>query len=284
MSFTSRTTACAALCAALTLTACAPVGPLLETLVPDAGAPASTTDPDPVPLADYDLVDRDDPFGGTEAEDYAEDFGVPEAQAVGPYSEQRVREAYLITEDFLEAVYLDQDSVFGQDDSAFTSLLGERYLDWYEENLGHEDPAQDSAGVLFHLTPGTAEPIGDVVKVNGRMWAEQAQDPYGTDYLAVRTEYTVVHPVARPGELVSVRLVTSHYGEVGFYDLGGTWDPWPGWWSASGPAHCLEEATVTPAYPDEWPRGDKPQGPARDPYALEELDPEDEECGTIQET
>ncbi|WP_116245776.1 hypothetical protein [Nocardiopsis sp. FIRDI 009] len=273
------------LAAALTLTACTPVEEVLQDLADDALEQNG--------IVILDEVDRDDPFGGTEAEDYAEGFAAPEeAEAVGPYPRARVREAHELTRELLEAVYLDQDAVFGQDNSEFTSLLTPQSLDWYLENLGHEDPELDTRDIPFNLTPGTAEPIGDVVKVDGRMWAEEASDPNGLDYLAVRTEYTIVHPVARPGEPVSVRLVTSHLGEVSFYDMGdGTWELWPSWTRFVGPAHCLpDQPTWTPAYPDEWPdpEGERPEGRPEDAYDLDNardrVADQEWECGAIEGT
>ncbi|MDT0330027.1 hypothetical protein [Nocardiopsis lambiniae] len=278
MPLTPRAVLCAALVAASTLTACAPAENLLNDVVRDVTG---------VPIT-YDEVDRDDPFGGTEAEGYDEEFVVPEAAGIGEYPADRIQEAYDVTGAFLDAVYLDRTSVFEGDDMRFRSLLAGQARDWYQENAGHEDPALDTRSLLFHLTPGTAEPIGDVVKVKGRMWAETAQDETGWDYLAVRTEYTIVHPVARPGEKVSVRLVTSHYGEVSFYDLGdGRWEAWPNWWRSAGPAHCLwDEYTFTPAYPDEMPEGERPKGWIEgDPYDLEAArDMDEQECGAIGAT
>ncbi|MEV2275353.1 hypothetical protein AB0I72_07185 [Nocardiopsis sp. NPDC049922] len=291
MSFRPRAALSAAV-AALTLTACAPFDGVLRDSVEDVLHDVATDTAPIVPTLDFDQVDRDDPFGGTDAEDYAEGFDLPdEVAAVGPYPTGRVREAYETAQDLLEAVYLNQDAVFDEDNSEFTSLLTGQALDWYLENHGNEDPLLDTRHIPFNLTPGTAEPIGDVVKVNGAMWAEEAVDEYGFDYLAVRTEYTIVHPIARPGDPVSVRLVTSHLGEVSFYDRGdGTWDVWPFWTRSAGPIHCLsDQHTLTPAYPDELPRGERPKGRPEDAYDLDnardDLESADEgECGTIQET
>ncbi|USY22524.1 hypothetical protein NE857_13465 [Nocardiopsis exhalans] len=270
-------TVCAAVSAVLALTACAPV----EDFLSDAawsGVPQN-----PVPVVDQ--VDRDDPFGGTRAEDYAEGFEAPEAASIGGHPADRVQEAYETTRDFLEAVYLEPDAVFDEDNSAFTALLTGQALDWYLEYHGHEDPELDSRGVPFNLAPGTAEPIGDVVKVDGRMWAETARDENGWDYLAVHTEYTIVHPVSRPDGSASVRLVTSHYGEVAFYDPGdGTWEAFPNWWRFVGPAHCLaEEHTFTPAYPDEGQRGERARGVPEDAYDLDNAR-DQEDCGAIRDT
>lgn len=278
MSFPTRSALCGAVSAMMFLTACAPLQDLLNETVPDT---ASST-----PVPEFDQVDRDDPFGGTEAEDYAEGFDPPEASAVGPYDEQRVQEAYETTQDFLEAVYLEQEAVFDEDNSVFTSLLTGQALDWYLEHHRHEDFELDSRHTPFNLTPGTAEPIGDVVKVNGDMWAAEAQEESGWEYLAVHTEYTIVHPIARPGEPVSVRLVTSHYGEVSFFDLGdGTWEVFPNWIRSVGPTHCLmDEHTFTPAYPDERPRGDRPKGMPEDAYDLENARGDEWGCGAIQDT
>lgn len=270
-------TLCVLVSVALPLTACAPLEDFLRDSA-RSGVPQS-----PVPVVDQ--VDRDDPFGGTEAEGYAEGFDAPEAASISDYPSDRVQEAYDITRDHLEAVYLEPDAVFGEDNSAFTALLTSQALDWYLEHHGHEDPELDSRGVAFNLAPGTAEPVGDVVKVDGRMWAETARDETGWDYLAVHTEYTIVHPVSRPGSSASVRLVTSHYGEMSFYDPGdGTWEAFPNWWRVVGPTHCLmDEYTFTPAYPDEEQRGERVRGAPENAYDLDNAR-DQEECGAIRET
>ncbi|CAL9386768.1 hypothetical protein SUDANB121_01182 [Nocardiopsis dassonvillei] len=267
---------CAAAVAATALTGCAPAERLLDDVVRDVtGYPLS-----------FDEVDRDDPFGGTEAQDYAEAFEVPEAAGIGEYPADRVQLAYDITGDLLEAVYLDEAAVFEGDDSRFRSLLDRRTREWYDEHAGHEDPVMDTRGLLFHLTPGSAEPIGDVVKVDGHMRAQTAEDANGWKYLAVHTEYTIVRPVARPGEKVSVRLVASHYGEVSFYGDGeGGWQVQPNWWRTVGPVHCLnDQVTITPAYADEMPRGERPRGFVEDdPYDID-AGRDLEECGAIRGT
>jgi hypothetical protein len=267
-----------ALLLALALSGCAPLQEGLHRLAADAAAQ------DPVPVQDHDRVDRDAPFAGSPAEDYAEGFETPEAEPVGSFGEEQVARAYATARDLLEAVYLNEDAVFDGDNSEFNALLSGQALEWYLDGLGHEDPERDTRHVPFNLSPGTAEPIGGVVKVNGWMRAEGARDEQGWDYLAVRTEYTVVHPVARPGDPVSVRLVTSHHGEVGFYDVGGgALEAWPRWWRSVAPAHCLEQHAFTPAFPDEFPEGERPKGVPQDPYDLEEAG-DARECGAVQDT
>ncbi|WP_017570465.1 hypothetical protein [Nocardiopsis halotolerans] len=269
----------AALALALALSGCAQTEEILHDLAADAVAQ------NPVQaVPDHDQVDRDAPFAGSPAEDYGEGFDVPEAEPVGSFSAAQVATAYATTRNLLEAVYLDEDAVFDGDNSEFTSLLSGQSLKWYMDNLGNEDPALDTRRIPFNLTPGTAEPIGDVVKVDGFMRAEEARDDQGWDYLSVATEYTIVHPVARPGDAVSMRLVTTHLGEVGFYDVGGdALEAWPLWQRSVAPAHCLEEPTFTPAYPDERPQGERPKGAPQDAYDREEAR-DMEDCGAIQDT
>ncbi|MFD6949056.1 hypothetical protein A6A08_06775 [Nocardiopsis sp. TSRI0078] len=266
---------CAAALLTLTLTGCVS----LEDL--DRYAQSVVTG---VPMDSFDQVDRDAPFAGSPAEDYGEGFDVPEAEPAGSFTEEQVAQAYSLTQDLLEAVYLNQDAVFDGDNSEFTALLSGQALKWYLDNFDSEDFELSSRHVTFNITPGTAEPIGDVVKVDGAMYAEAARDEHGQDYLAVHTEYTIVHPVARPGEPVSVRLVTSHFGEVSLYDVGGeALEAWPNWWSSTGPVHCVEEYTLTPAYPDEFPEGEEPRGVPKDAYDREEFENQ-EECEAIGQT
>ncbi|GAA0991634.1 hypothetical protein [Nocardiopsis tropica] len=276
MSRRAAATRWVALLALLTATGCAQVQDALEWFV----SPAPTVSG----LGSYDEVDRDDPFGGTPAEDYAEGFEPPPAEPVGSFSAAQVEEAYGLTQDLLDAVYLNPDAVFDEDNSEFTGLLGEQALKWYMNHLGHENGDLDSRHVVFNLAPGTAEPIGDVVKVDGRMWAEESSEG-GPDHLAVNTEYTIVHPVARPGDPVSVRLVTTHYGEVSFFDTGdGALEAWPNWWRGTGPAHCVDGYNVVPAYPDELAEGEQPRGPVEDAYDLEAHRDGDDGCAAIRGT
>ncbi|OOC54240.1 MULTISPECIES: hypothetical protein [Nocardiopsis] len=276
MSRRTSAASCAAVLLTLTLTGCVS----LEDL--DRYAQSVVTG---VPMDSFDQVDRDAPFAGSPAEDYGEGFDTPEAASAGSFTEEQVAQAYSRTQDLMEAVYLDQDAVFGGDNSEFTVLLSGQSLKWYMSNLDNEEFDLNSRHVPFNLTPGTAEPVGDVVKVDGAMRAEAARDDRGQDYLAVHTEYTIVHPVARPGEPVSVRLVTTHHGEVSFYDVGGgALEAWPNWWRFVGPVHCVEEYTFTPAYPDEFPEGERPKGVPEDAYDRESTEEPDEECSAIGQT
>ncbi|WP_150241256.1 hypothetical protein [Nocardiopsis quinghaiensis] len=275
MSRRASAASCAAVFLTLALTGCVSLDDL------DRYAQSVTTG---TPMDSFDQVDRDDPFAGSPAEDYGEGFDTPEAAPAGSFTAEQVAQAYSLTRDLMEAVYLDQDAVFGEDNSEFTALLSGQSLKWYMDNIDNGDFERNSRHVTFNLTPGTAEPVGDVVKVDGTMRAEEARDDRGQDYLAVHTEYTIVHPVARPGEPVSVRLVTSHFGEVSLYAMGGqTLEAWPNWWSSTGPVHCLEEYTITPAYPDEFPEGERPKGVPEDAYDRENFE-DQEECGAIGDT
>ncbi|WP_304455362.1 hypothetical protein [Nocardiopsis sp. YSL2] len=234
----------------------------------------------------FDQVDPDAPFAGSPAADYGVGFDTPEPAAQGDFTAEQVEWAHDRTRLLLEAVYLDTDAVFDEDNSEFTGLLTGQSLEWYLDHLGHEDPELDSRGIPFNLTPGTAELIGDEIRVDGRMWAEASQDPNGQDYLAVRTEYVVVYPIARPGDPVSVRLVVTHLGEVAFYDLGdGTLEAWPHWYRGAAPVHCLPDARMfTPAYPDERPDGERPRGLTQDDaYDLEDTRDRDG-CGAVKDT
>ncbi|MFE9243873.1 hypothetical protein [Nocardiopsis sp. NPDC006938] len=272
-----RTTAApwAALLLTLPLVGCAPAQEFLDRAAPGVDAL--------VPL-DPDRVDRDDPFAGSPAEDYGEGFPVPDAEAVGPYTSEQVEYAYAHTQRLLEAVYLNQDAVFGEDNSELMGLLTGQSLEWYMDNLTNEDFELNSRHVPFNLTPGTAEPIGDQVRVDGWMRAEAARDEQGWDYLSVVTEYTIVHPVARPGRPASTRLVTSHLGEVGYYDTGvEELEAAPMWYRAVAPVHCVEEYTFTPSYDDEMPKGDRPGGVIEDAYDLETTR-EMDGCGAVGDT
>lgn len=260
----------------LPLVGCAPAQDLLDRAVPGTGV---LTQLDPV-----DRVDRDAPFAGSPAEDYGLGFPVPEAEAVGPYSQEQVERSYAHTQELLEAVYLNEDAVFGEDNSELTGLLTGQTLEWYLDNLGNKDHELNSRHLPFNLTHGTAEPIGDEVRVDGGMHAEATRDDQGWDYLSVVTEYTIVHPVARPGGSASTRLVTSHIGEVGFYDVGAEeLEAAPMWSRAVAPVHCVEEYTFTPSYGDDHPEGDQPKGAVEDAYDLE-ASRDLERCGSVRDT
>lgn len=276
MSSRTRAALGAAALTVLTLTGCAQVLEQADRFVrEEAGHFLGTVD--------FEEVDRDAPFAGSPAADYGTGFDTPEPEAQGDFTAEQVGWALDRTRLLLETVYLDTDAVFGEDNSEFTSLLTGQALEWYMDHLGHEDFELDSRHVPFNLTPGTAEPIGDEVRVDGRMWAEATRDDTGWDYLAVHTEFVIVHPVARPGDPVSTRLVTSHFGEVSFYDPGvGELEAWPNWWRFVAPVHCEQTHTYSPAYADERPQGDAPQGRVQDPYDID-AEPQ-EECGAVRDT
>ena len=263
---------------ALALTGCATVQGTLDDL---AGFYGVSTDP----LNPYEQVDRDDPFAGSPAEEYGVGFpDLPEASAVGPYTTDQVAHAYERTQEFLDATYLNQDAVFGEDNSEFVELLEGQALDQYLEDLTNPDYELNSRHMTYNLTPNTAEPIGDEVRVDGGMWAQDATDEYGQDYLAVVTEFMIVHPVARPGEKMSTRMVVSHLGEVAFYEVGeDELEAWPLWHRGVAPAYCLEEYTFTPDYGDGRPEGEQPEGRIQDAYDLEDTRDMDE-CAAVGDT
>ncbi|RKS08212.1 hypothetical protein DFP74_3907 [Nocardiopsis sp. Huas11] len=278
MSSRTRATLGAAALAVLALTGCAQVLDQVDRFARQEADQILGT-------VTLDEVDRDDPFAGSPAADFGVGFDTPEPAAEGDFTAEQVEWALDRTRLLLETVYLDTDAVFDEDNSEFTGLLTGESLAWYMDHLGHEDPELDSRHLPFNLTAGTAELIGDEIRVDGRMWTETDRDPSGWDYLAVRTEYVVVYPIARPGKPVSTRMVVTHLGEVGFYDLGdGTLEAWPNWHRAVAPVHCLpDQFTFTPAFPGDLPEGDRPEGRVQDAYDLEAAREQDD-CGTVRGT
>lgn len=236
-------------------------------------------------LLDVDPVDRDAPFAGTPAEDYADGsagFTVPELAPAGDFPVRDVAFAYATTKQLLEAVYLNEEAVFDENNSEFVGLLQGEALEWFLQDYGHEDWTQDSRHTVFNLAPNSAELIGDVVKVDGHMSAEEAWDE--GPYLRVETEYVIVYPIARPGGRASTRLVVTHLGEVQFYYTdSGRMEFWPVWGRSAGPSHCLEESLITPFFYDEMPRGEQPTGSETDPYDLEQSR-DQEDCQAISAT
>lgn len=225
----------------------------------------------PLPDGEEGLYDHGpapiaDPFAGTPATAYADGeqgLVMPEARALGGLTEKETARALERVRRLLSAAHLDPATVRGERPEEFIRLLHPRQR---EEFLRHlDDPGPSGTRTwLFSLAPGTAEPVGDVVKVSGETTVS-AREGGG---VTIETDYLFVHPVARPGSpQTTTRVVEHHRGEFSAYRENGKLVVWlTEDKSALFGADCgAGDGFVHPLFPGD-PRGGRPSGEPVDPY------------------
>ncbi|MEU6409522.1 hypothetical protein [Microbispora sp. NPDC046933] len=223
----------------------------------------------PIPDGEEGLFDHGPvpaPFAGTPAVDYADGeqgLAMPAARALGGLTEKEIGEALLRVRRLLSAAHLDPATVRGERPEEFIRLLHPRQR---EEFLSHLDDSGPSGtrSWLFSLAPGTAEPLGDVVKVSG----ETTISKRSGGGVTIETDYLFVHPVSRPGApLIMTRVVERHRSEFSAYVKDGKLVVWlAADRSALFGANCdTDDGFVHPRFPgDPW--GARPSGEPVDPY------------------
>ncbi|MFI9590651.1 hypothetical protein [Nonomuraea sp. NPDC052265] len=231
-------------------------------------------------------VRTDTPFAGSPAERYADGaagFVMPEAKALGGLSKADVAKGLKRTRALLAAALLDRETLLGGRPKAFAGLLEPDQRELFYEALGGKN--YDSRDLVNSFAPGSAEPVGDVIKVNGtaRLGTFREDDLHG---VKVEVNYLVVYAVRRPGEpSTTMRLVSHLTGEVQLYRSEGRTAAYVEWGMSHTPARCgTKDGFVHPVYEDDPPGSVAPSGPATDPYDLEERPVSDGGCDTSEET
>ncbi|MFE2326394.1 hypothetical protein ACFXD5_21115 [Streptomyces sp. NPDC059385] len=166
-------------------------GPLSpETARPTA--PPASADPDrPTPK---------DPFRGSPALQWADGAAgieVPEATAVGGFSKEQVADALAKAKQFLVAANLDPATMRGERPETALKLLDpqqEELMKQLDDSYAQPSRERDPLSLFTRYDPAELKPVGDVVKVRGRMWVEEGQKPGMTD---VKVDYSFVYPFVK---------------------------------------------------------------------------------------
>ncbi|MBT2467585.1 hypothetical protein J7E97_06825 [Streptomyces sp. ISL-66] len=257
--------------------------------------PAESARPSAAPSpVDPDLPTLKEPFKGSPAlrwADGAAGIEIPPAEAVGGMSKEKVADALEKAKHFLVAANLDPATLRGERPGAALALLDPK-LGEYKTNLeaALERPSAEN-DPLDHFSrydPAELTPVGEVVKVRGRMWVE-AGDRAGK--ANVKTDYTFVYPFvkAKAGAEQVERTVLRREITFSIAD--------PRRWEATAGTLWIEEnhsnignsacdaadGFLHPQFDDDAPAGPTPSGTPVDPYdrskTLETAGPEG--CGTL---
>lgn len=224
-----------------------------------------------------------DPFAGSPAASYADGAaGItpPVATATGPFSARDVTAAYARTRRRLIAAGLDRQTLLGGSPDAFARAAGPDERSFFISNLNNPDVDRRTRWWVVTFAPHTAELVGTVIKVRGRMSARPSA-VRGVRGVGVRFDYLFVYPIERPGAPSTLeRLVARVSGEVFYYLRGGDLHAHTRDWSVSPtPARCdVHDGFIHPAYGDSAPERSPGTGPETDPYDQSHAVPHDGKC------
>ncbi|MFG2914676.1 hypothetical protein ACGF0D_17525 [Kitasatospora sp. NPDC048298] len=180
--------------------ASAPHSPV-PTVAPETAKP--TTAP---PKAPEEQPTVDHPWAGSPAEGWpngAEAFVLPEAKATGVFSADQVAAQLQLVKDYLTAADLDPKTVGGGRPDAALALLLREERDGAVAALDNPSEKNDPTSWFSRFDPRDAIPVGDVVKVQGRMTYEGD----GDKGVLVHTDFSFVYAL-RPGPDAAKRAMS----------------------------------------------------------------------------
>ncbi|WP_411104028.1 hypothetical protein [Streptomyces sp. cmx-4-9] len=260
--------------------------------------PAESIRPTAPPAAlDPDLPTPKEPFRGSPALQWADGAAgieLPQAQAVGGMSQEKVAKALEQAKAFLVATNLDPATVRGERPTAALDLLDPadpETLRHLEDSLARPGKEQDPLLLVTRFDPAEVRPVGETVKVRGRMWTEPGEGP---GQARVNVDYTFVYPLvkARPGAEQVARTIVRRELTFSFSDAR-RWETTPDrlWLVRSGQnfgnsACDVHDGFLHPSFAEDLPTGPAPSGTPVDPYdRSRNLDAQaQEECGTVSRT
>ncbi|MEU9104417.1 hypothetical protein AB0D54_08615 [Streptomyces xanthophaeus] len=252
-------------------------------------APPEAVDPDRPTLAE--------PFRGSPALQWADGAAgieIPEAQAVGGMSKEKVAKALEQAKAFLVASNLDAATLRGERPKAALDLLDpldretRKLLD---TSLAQPSRENDPVFVFSRFDPAEVKPVGEVVKVRGRMWVEPGE---GAGQARVRADYSFVYPLvkAKDGADQVERTIVRRELTFSIADPR-KWESTPGtlWLVQYGndvanSACDVYDGFLHPGFDDDPLTGPTPSGTPMDPYDRSkgiEADRQ-EGCGTVSRT
>jgi hypothetical protein len=180
-----------------------------------------------------------DPFSGTPADDWADNSAglvYPEGAPTGPYTRAEVEDAYVETALLLLTANLNRPVLFsGAPPTAFANLLTSRQKAWFlgglnKKGVDKQGNPLSTRTLVMSFAPGSAQLVGDTIKVKGTMHAKAVKDSNGAYELDVDVDFTFVYPVEPPSHPDDwMRVVNEVVWTVAFADWQGaasSFAPW----------------------------------------------------------
>ncbi|MEU1936182.1 hypothetical protein ACH49O_23255 [Streptomyces coeruleorubidus] len=257
--------------------------------------PVETAAPTAAPGAsDPEKPTLDKPFAGSPALRWADgEAGIvlPEAKAVGPVPEERVRQALKLTKKLLVGANLDPKTVRGARPEAALSVLDPQQpelLDELDTALRSPSAKHDPVTLFSRFDPDEVRPVGDVIKTRGHMTFKKGS--HGG--VAVRADYTFVYPVVRADGPVEVtrtivrRVLDVELADPAQYEVTRGRLLLLEYDQEIGNSSCdVHDGYLHPEFSSSEPTGAPPSGPTTDPYdRSKDLDRDPDECGTVSRT
>ena len=257
-------------------------GPEVAGPAPSAGLAASAAAASPMgTITPVDLFGGppSDPFAGTPADGWADGAaGIvpPPARQVGGFTAAQVAAAYATTRKLLIAGNLDRQTLLGGPPTAFAKLLTAEQRATFLASLNKI--GLDKAGSrlstrlwVASFAPGSAELIGNVVKVHGTMSARAVRES-GTVVLAIVVNYIFAYAIEPPHQPADwMRLLDHQYGSIDFApwdDPGGALEPWDRTIIGHPGIQCgTTDGYIHPDYPSDRSVDARESGTAIHPYS-----------------
>ncbi|UQX02521.1 hypothetical protein [Streptomyces sp. RerS4] len=155
-------------------------------------APPAPVDPDRPTLKE--------PFRGSPALQWADGAAgieVPAAEAVGGVPREKVAEGLAMAKQFLVSANLDPAVRRGERPTAAIQLLDPKSTETHQEitqSLERPSREHDPLRLFSRYDPAELKPVGDVVKVRGRMWVEPGEQ---SGQAAIKVDYSFVYPFVK---------------------------------------------------------------------------------------
>ncbi|MDX6758109.1 MULTISPECIES: hypothetical protein [Streptomyces] len=261
-----------------------------------APLPAESVRPTAAPEELYpDMPTLKEPFRGSPAAQWADGAAgieLPEATAVGSMTKAQVADALTKVRTFLITANLDPATLRGERPAGALELLDtklEGVSEHLEQSLKAPSAEKDPLNLFSRANPAELKPVGDVVKVRGRMWLAEGEHPGQAQVL---TDYTFVYPFvkAKPGADQVERTIVRRTATFAIADPR-KWQATPGklrlvtYNVDIGNSACDRyDGFLHPAFDDDPVTGPTPSGTPVDPYdrSKELAAPgSDAGCGTV---
>ena len=220
-----------------------------------------------------------DPFAGTPADGWANGAAgivTPPARPVGGFTAAQVAAAYATTRKLLIAANLDGQTLLGGPPTAFAKMLTAEQRQTFLAGLDKKGLDKGGSRLstrtwVASFAPGSAELIGNVIKVHGTMSARPIRES-GTVALAIVVNYIFAYAIEPPHDQANwMRLLDHQYGSIDFApwdDPGGALEPWDRTIIGHAGIQCgTIDGYIHPDYPSERSANPSESGPVINPYS-----------------